>query len=133
MGAYVVTQLVKAMTQRRIQVQGARVLVMGLAFKENCPDPRNTRIIDIVHELAEYDVQADVYDPWVSDDEAQQEYGITLVTVLAPASYDAIIIAVAHDQFKSMGTDALRALGKPEHVLFDLKYVLPAAASDLRL
>jgi UDP-N-acetyl-D-glucosamine/UDP-N-acetyl-D-galactosamine dehydrogenase len=133
MGAYVVTQLVKAMTQRRIQVQGARVLVMGLAFKENCPDLRNTRIVDIVHELAEYDVQADVYDPWVSAEEAQHENGITPVTALVPASYDAIIIAVAHDQFKVMGAAALRALGKPEHVLFDLKYVLPAVSSDLRL
>ena len=133
MGAYVVTQLVKAMTQRRIQVQGARVLVMGLAFKENCPDIRNTRIVDIVQELAEYDVQADVYDPWISGEEAQHEYGITPITALVPASYDAIIIAVAHDQFKAMGAAALRALGKPEHVLFDLKYVLPADASDLRL
>lgn len=133
MGAYVVTQLVKAMTQRRIQVQGARVLVMGLAFKENCPDLRNTRIIDIVDELSEYDVQADVYDPWVFGEEAQHEYGISPVTALVPASYDAIIIAVAHDQFKAMGATALRALGKPEHVLFDLKYVLPATASDLRL
>lgn len=133
MGAYVVTQLVKAMTQRRIQVQGARVLVMGLAFKENCPDIRNTRIVDIVQELAEYDVQADVYDPWISGEEAQHEYGITPITALVPASYDAIIIAVAHDQFKAMGSAALRALGKPEHVLFDLKYVLPTDASDLRL
>ncbi len=133
MGAYVVTQLVKAMTQRRIQVQGARVLVMGLAFKENCPDLRNTRIVDIVHELAEYDVQADVYDPWVSCEEAQHEYGISPVKVLAPNSYDAIIIAVAHDQFKAMGSSDLRALGKAEHVLFDLKYVLPASLSDLRL
>lgn len=133
MGAYVVTQLVKAMTQRRIQVQGARVLVMGLAFKENCPDIRNTRIVDIVQELAEYDVQADVYDPWISGEEALHEYGITPITALVPTSYDAIIIAVAHDQFKAMGAAALRALGKPEHVLFDLKYVLPADASDLRL
>lgn len=133
MGAYVVTQLVKAMTQRRIQVQGARVLVMGLAFKENCPDIRNTRIVDIVQELAEYDVQSDVYDPWISGEEAQHEYGITPITALVPASYDAIIIAVAHDQFKAMGAVALRALGKPEHVLFDLKYVLPTDASDLRL
>lgn len=133
MGAYVVTQLVKAMTQRRIQVQGARVLVMGLAFKENCPDIRNTRIVDIVQELAEYDVQSDVYDPWISGEEAQHEYGITPITALVPASYDAIIIAVAHDQFKAMGAAALRALGKPEHVLFDLKYVLPTDASDLRL
>ena len=133
MGAYVVTQLVKTMTQRRIHVQGARVLVMGLAFKENCPDLRNTRIVDIVKELAEYDVQADVYDPWVSTEEAQHEYGITPVSQLEPAAYDAIIIAVAHEQFKSMGAPALRALGKPQHVLYDLKYVLSAADSDMRL
>jgi UDP-N-acetyl-D-glucosamine/UDP-N-acetyl-D-galactosamine dehydrogenase len=136
MGAYVVTQLVKAMTQRRIHVQGARVLVMGLAFKENCPDLRNTRIVDIVHELAEYDIKADVYDPWVTIEEAQHEYNITPLTQfseLSAGSYDAIIIAVAHDQFKAMGAPALRALGKLEHVLFDLKYVLPADASDLRL
>lgn len=136
MGAYVVTQLVKAMTQRRIHVQGARVLVMGLAFKENCPDLRNTRIVDIVHELAEYDIKADVYDPWVTTEEAQHEYNITPLTQfgeLSAGSYDAIIVAVAHDQFKAMGESALRALGKPEHVLFDLKYVLPADASDLRL
>ena len=133
MGAYVVTQLVKAMTQRRIHVQGSRVLVLGLAFKENCPDLRNTRVVDILTELSDYDVQADVYDPWVSAEEAQHEYGITPVRHLAPAAYDAIIIAVAHDQFKAMPPAALRALGKPQHVLYDLKYVLPADASDLRL
>jgi UDP-N-acetyl-D-galactosamine dehydrogenase len=133
MGAYVVTQLVKTMTQRRIHVQGARVLVLGLAFKENCPDLRNTRIMDIVKELADYDVQADVYDPWVSVEEAQHEYNITPVTQLEAGAYDAIIIAVAHDQFKTMGAPALRALGKPGHVLYDLKYLLPADASDLRL
>ena len=133
MGAYVVTQLVKTMTQRRIHVQGARVLVMGLAFKENCPDLRNTRVVDIIKELAEYDVQADVYDPWVSAEEAQHEYGITPVRYLEAAAYDAIIIAVAHDQFKAMSAEDLRALGKPRHVLYDLKYVLPAHDSDLRL
>ena len=133
MGAYVVTQVVKAMTQRRIHVQGARVLVMGLAFKENCPDLRNTRVVDIVHELADYDVQADVYDPWVSAEEAQHEYGITPVLQPEAGAYDAIIVAVAHDQFKAMGARDLRALGKPQHVLYDLKYVLPAEASDLRL
>lgn len=133
MGAYVVTQLVKTMTQRRIHVQGSRVLVMGLAFKENCPDLRNTRIVDIVHELAEYDVKADVYDPWVSSAEAQHEYGITPVQQPAAGAYDAIIVAVAHKEFKAMGAPAIRALGKPEHVLFDLKYILSAQESDLRL
>lgn len=133
MGAYAVTQLVKAMTQRRIHVQGARVLVMGLTFKENCPDLRNTRVVDIVKELADYNVQADVFDPWANAAEAQHEYGITPVQQPAAGAYDAIIIAVAHHQFKAMGPVAIRALGKPEHVLYDLKYLLPAAYSDLRL
>lgn len=133
MGAYVVTQLVKAMTKRRIHVRGARVLVMGLAFKENCPDLRNTRVVDIVRELTDYDVQADVHDPWVSAEEAQHEYGITPVRRPEAGTYDAIIVAVAHEQFKAMGAAAFRALGKPEHVLFDLKYVLTASESDLRL
>lgn len=133
MGAYVVTQLVKTMTQRRIHVQGARVLVMGLTFKENCPDLRNTRVVDIVRELGEYDVQADVYDPWVSTEEAQHEYGITPVQQPAAGAYDAIIVAVAHREFKAMGAGAIRALGKTQHVLFDLKYILPAQDSDLRL
>jgi UDP-N-acetyl-D-glucosamine/UDP-N-acetyl-D-galactosamine dehydrogenase len=130
MGAYVVTQLV---TRRRLQVDGARILIMGLTFKENCPDLRNTRVVDIVKELADYHVQADVFDPWANAAEAQHEYGITLVQQPAAGSYDAIIIAVAHHQFKAMGLDAIRALGKPEHVLYDLKYLLPAADSDLRL
>lgn len=133
MGAYVVAQLVKAMTKRRMHVKGAKVLVMGLTFKENCPDLRNTRVIDILKELSQYEVQADVFDPWVSIEDAQQAYGITLVRQPELAAYDATIIAVAHDYFKAMGAPALRAFGKPEHVLFDLKYLLPANASDLRL
>jgi len=133
MGAYVVAQLVKAMTKRRMHVKGARVLVMGLTFKENCPDLRNTRVIDILKELSQYEAQADVFDPWVSIEDAQQAYGITLVRQPELAAYDATIIAVAHDYFKAMGAPALRAFGKPEHVLFDLKYLLPANASDLRL
>ncbi len=133
MGAYVVTQLVKAMTRRRLQVDGARILIMGLTFKENCPDLRNTRVVDIVKELAEYHVQADVFDPWANADAAQHEYGITLMQQPEPGAYDAIIIAVAHHQFKAMGAAAIRALGKPEHVLYDLKYLLPVTDSDLRL
>jgi UDP-N-acetyl-D-glucosamine/UDP-N-acetyl-D-galactosamine dehydrogenase len=133
MGAYVVTQLVKAMTQRRIHVRGARVLVMGLTFKENCPDLRNTRVVDILRELSEYDVQADVYDPWVSAEEAQHEYGITPVQQPEPGTYDAIIIAVAHREFRAMGAGAIRTLGRVQHVLFDLKYILPVLDSDLRL
>ena len=133
MGAYVVTQLVKQMTKQRIHVQGARVLVMGLTFKENCPDLRNTKVVDIVRELAEYEVAAEVYDPWVNPAEAQHEYGFATITQPEPGAYDAIIVAVAHQQFKAMGVNALRALGKPEHVLFDLKYILGPTEADIRL
>ena len=133
MGSYVVSQLVKLMTRRRIHVQGARVLVMGLAFKENCPDLRNTRVVDIVTELNEYNVDVDVYDPWVSSQEAMQEYAIEPVQHLSAGRYDAIIVAVAHRQFAEMGVAAIRALGKPQHVLYDLKYIMPAEQSDLRL
>jgi UDP-N-acetyl-D-galactosamine dehydrogenase len=133
MGAYVVAQLVKAMMQRRIQVDGARILVMGLTFKENCPDLRNTRVVDIVAELKEYNCQVDVYDPWISAEESEHEYGITPIAKLPADSYDGIIVAVAHHQFKAMGEAAIRALGKKAHVLYDLKYILPADASDLRL
>ncbi|WP_180003625.1 MULTISPECIES: Vi polysaccharide biosynthesis UDP-N-acetylglucosamine C-6 dehydrogenase TviB [unclassified Acinetobacter] len=133
MGAYVVTQLVKAMLKKRIQVEDAKVLILGLSFKENCPDIRNTRIIDIVKELKEYHIDADVYDPWVDATEAEHEYGISPVQALENGKYDAVILAVAHEQFKAMGADAIRALGKSEHVLYDLKYVLSQAESDLRL
>lgn len=133
MGQYVVSQLVKAMMKKRIQVQGARVLVMGLAFKENCPDLRNTRIVDIVTELKDYGVQADVFDPWVAVEEAQREYAITPISQPEAATYDAIILAVGHQQFKEMGAAEIRALGKSENILYDLKYLLPAEESDLRL
>jgi UDP-N-acetyl-D-galactosamine dehydrogenase len=135
MGAYVVSQLVKAMMKRQIHVDGARILVMGLTFKENCPDLRNTRVVDIVTELKEYNCQVDVYDPWISTAEAEHEYGITPIDALPAGEgfYDGIIMAVAHHQFKEMGAKALRALGKKAHVLYDLKYILPAEATDLRL
>lgn len=133
MGAYVVTQLVKGMIKKKIQVEGAKVLVLGLSFKENCPDIRNTKIIDIVKELQEYHVQVDVYDPWVDAAEAEHEYNITPVQQLEQGQYDAVILAVAHDQFKAMGAAEIRALGKAEHILYDLKYVLDVNAVDLRL
>ncbi|HCW21055.1 MULTISPECIES: Vi polysaccharide biosynthesis UDP-N-acetylglucosamine C-6 dehydrogenase TviB [Achromobacter] len=133
MGGYVVSQLVKAMTKQRIHVQGARVLVMGLAFKENCPDLRNTRIVDIVGELRDYNVDVDVYDPWVDPEEAMHEYGLTPVAKLEEGKYDAVILAVAHNQFKALGAEGIRKLGKAQHILYDLKYVLSAAESDLRL
>jgi UDP-N-acetyl-D-galactosamine dehydrogenase len=133
MGAYVVAQLVKAMTKKRIHVEGAKVLVMGLTFKENCPDLRNTRVVDIVAELNDYNCEVDVYDPWVTSEEAQCEYGISPIIKPESGAYDAIILAVAHHQFKDMGAGAIRALGKPASVLYDLKYVLSTQESDLRL
>ena len=133
MGAYVVTQLVKGMIKKKIQVEGAKVLVLGLSFKENCPDIRNTKIIDIVTELKEYQIDVDVYDPWVDVQEAEHEYGISPVKSVSDNNYDAIILAVAHEQFKQMGATKIRALGKQSHVLYDLKYVLDAKEADIRL
>ncbi len=133
MGAYVVQRVVKLMTQQRLPVMDARVLVLGLAFKENCPDLRNTRVVDIVQEFRDYHAQVDVYDPWVDRQEAQHEYGIDLVAAPKPGHYDAIILAVAHRQFQELGATGLRALGKPGAVLFDVKYLLPAGEVDGRL
>ena len=133
MGSYVVSQLVKAMLKNRIHVQNANILIMGLTFKENCPDLRNTRAIDIVHELEEYNINVDVYDPWADHDEAMTEYGIKPIDSLQEDFYDAIIIAVSHQQFLEMGVSAIRKLGKKAHVLYDLKYVFTADDVDLRL
>lgn len=133
MGAYVAGQMVKAMLKRRVQVEGARVLILGLAFKENCPDLRNTRIVDVVRELQDYGIIVDVYDPWVDAKEANAEYGIAPVATPQEGAYDGLILAVAHDEFREAGAEALRRLGKPEHVLYDLKYVLPVEDADLRL
>ncbi len=133
MGAYVASQLVKALLKRSIHVQSARILIMGLTFKENCPDLRNTRVVDIVRELADYDVVAEVYDPWVDPEEAQHEYGLKPIQEPQPGAYDAMILAVAHDQFRSMGAQKIRSFGKEKHVLYDLKYVLSPEESDERL
>ena len=133
MGRYVISQLVKAMIKRRIQVSGARVLVMGLTFKENCPDIRNTKVVDILAELKEYGVVADVFDPWVDAAEAEHEYGITPIAQPEAGSYDAVILAVGHKQFRDMGAAGIRALGNADSILYDLKYVLSTADSDLRL
>lgn len=133
MGAYVVSQLVKSMLKKRIQVEGSRVLVMGLTFKENCPDLRNTKVVDIIRELQDYGINADCYDPWINPQEASHEYGIAPISELSEGEYDAVILAVAHKQFIEMGAEQIRALGRPDHVLYDLKYILPADSSDLRL
>ncbi|QCS11042.1 Vi polysaccharide biosynthesis UDP-N-acetylglucosamine C-6 dehydrogenase TviB [Acinetobacter radioresistens] len=133
MGAYVVTQLVKQMIRKKIQVEGSKVLVLGLSFKENCPDIRNTKIIDIINELKEYQIEVDIYDPWVDISEAQHEYNVTPIKTLQDSTYDGVILAVAHEEFKVMGADKMRKLGKANHVLYDLKYVLDQSEVDIRL
>ena len=133
MGRYVVSELVKVMLNRRLHVNGARVLVMGLTFKENCPDIRNTKVVDIIEELNSYGVITDVFDPWVNAAEAEHEYGITPIQQPQQGDYDAIILAVAHEQFRALGAEGIKALAKPEHVIYDLKYVLDAEDADIRL
>jgi UDP-N-acetyl-D-glucosamine/UDP-N-acetyl-D-galactosamine dehydrogenase len=133
MGQHVAQRVIKLMTQRRIHTAGSNILVLGLAFKENCPDLRNTRVTDVVGEFASYGANVDVHDPWVSAEEARHEYGLELVADLVPARYDAIVLAVAHHQFITLGVERIRALGKPGCVLFDVKQVLPREAVDDRL
>ncbi|WP_026609546.1 Vi polysaccharide biosynthesis UDP-N-acetylglucosamine C-6 dehydrogenase TviB [Methylocaldum szegediense] len=130
MGEYVANRLVKLMTQRRLQVCQANILIMGLTFKENCPDIRNTRVTDIIKELESYNARVDVYDPWANPEEVHDEYGIDLVQELPTGKYDAVVIAVAHREFKAMGPQAIRALAKPQGVLFDVKYTLPHDSVD---
>lgn len=133
MGGYIARELVKEMIRGGSSVKGARVLVMGLAFKENCPDLRNTRVVDIVGELRSYGVEVDVWDPWVEAAEALHEYGLNLTDMPKDGAYDALILAVAHREFVEMGVDAIRALGKPGAVLFDVKSALPLGAAEMSL
>lgn len=134
MGAYVASQLIKRMTQRGIQLGGSRVLIMGLTFKENTPDLRNTKVIDIITELEQYGLAVDVFDPWVDPDEARTAYGLLPVEEPSTGTYAGIIVAVAHEQFRAMGTEGIRSFGIPSrHVVYDLKAVLPKDGSDLRL
>lgn len=133
MGAFVASQLVKAMLKKRIHVDGSRVLLLGLTFKENCPDLRNTRVVDIITELEQFGVKVDVYDPWVNSDEAQEAYGIITLDEPGKSAYDGIVLAVAHDIFRDLGAVTVRSYGRSDHVLYDLKYVFAREDSDLRL
>ena len=133
MGSHVVERVVKLMTQNRIHAVDARVLILGFTFKENCPDLRNTRVIDIIKEFNDYHADVDIYDPWVNADDLEHEYGIRPIDTLENGQYDAIVLAVAHDQFKDMGIDDIHALGKDRHILFDVKNILPADRVDGRL
>lgn len=133
MGAYVTESVIKLMLKRRMHVADSNVLMLGLTFKENCPDLRNTRVIDMIKEFQNYGAKVDVYDPWIDAEEARHEYGITPVGKLENGKYDAVILAVSHRQFKEMGVDKIRALGKPQSVLYDVKSLLPKDKVDGRL
>ena len=134
MGLFVAAQVVRLMTRKGITLPDARVLVMGITFKEDCPDVRNTKVVDVITELREFGTRVDVYDPWADADDVQEEYGIDLLTDKpADGQYDAIILAVSHREFVKMQIDQIHALGKPEHVVYDIKSVLPADQIDSRL
>ena len=133
MGGYIARELIKEMIRRDAHIMGARVLVMGLTFKENCPDLRNTKVVDIIAELKSYGADVDVWDPWVDSAEAHEEYGLDLVAQPQAGAYDAIVLAVAHKEFIEMGADAIRALGKAGLIVFDVKSALPLGKAELRL
>ncbi|MEJ2425119.1 MAG: Vi polysaccharide biosynthesis UDP-N-acetylglucosamine C-6 dehydrogenase TviB [Candidatus Thiodiazotropha sp.] len=133
MGAYVVHSVMKMMMKRGTASRNNKILVLGLTFKENCPDLRNTRVVDIVKEFAEYGAEVDLYDPWVNPDEAEHEYGLRPIGELNNGAYDAVIIAVAHREFVAMGSQQIRALCKPDGVLYDVKHILPVQDVDARL
>ncbi|XOZ33344.1 Vi polysaccharide biosynthesis UDP-N-acetylglucosamine C-6 dehydrogenase TviB [Halomonadaceae bacterium KBTZ08] len=133
MGPHVADTVIKHMTRNRIQVVDSRVLIMGLTFKENCPDIRNTRVVDVVREFEGFHANVDVWDPWADAQEVRDEYGLNLIQAPNKGEYDAIILTVAHDDFLGEGVDNLRTLGKPNHILFDVKYALPKEAVDARL
>ena len=126
-------QLTELMTKKGISIVNANILIMGLTFKENCPDLRNSRVVDVIKKLESFECKIDVYDPWVNKEEARKEYGITPIDIVTSAKYDAILIAVAHNQFKKLSFAEIRAFGAKNHVLYDLKYVLKANEVDGRL
>ncbi len=133
MGAYVAQQVVKLMTERHIMVADSKILILGLAFKENCPDLRNSKVVDIVNELKNFDAQVDIYDPWVEAGSAYLEYGLRPLKTPKRGGYDAIVIAVGHDEFKAMGVDKIRRMARKIHVLYDVKYLFPEDQTDGRL
>src|SRR5690606_31371236 len=133
MGEFIASSVIKLMARHKIHLVDANILVMGLAFKENCPDLRNTRVVDIVAELGSYHANVHIYDPWVDAEEAREEYGLEMIEKPTPEFYDAIIVCVGHNEFREMGVEAIRALGKDKHVLFDVKHILPKDRVDARL
>jgi UDP-N-acetyl-D-galactosamine dehydrogenase len=133
MGEYVASRVVKLMIGRNIQPAEARVLILGLTFKENCPDVRNTKVADVIRELETYRCRVDVFDPWVDAREAEHEYGISIVAEPQSGTYDAVVIAVAHQEFVALGAEGIRRFGSPNVVIFDIKHVLRKDQVDGRL
>ena len=133
MGSYVSDQVSKLMTKKRIHIVDANILIMGLTFKENCPDLRNTRVVDLVKEFESFNCNVDVYDPWVNKDEAIHEYNIRPIDKPIKGKYDAILLAVSHSEFKELTVEQIRTYGRDSHVLYDIKYLLKANESDGRL
>ena len=133
MSLYVASQVIKLMLKKGIRPSGAKVLVLGLTFKENCPDVRNTKVVDIVKELSSYGASVDVHDPWCDAAEAKHEYDLDLVSTPLKGAYDGVVIAVAHNEFRALGAAGIRAFCKDTSVLYDIKYVLPADQVDDRL
>ncbi|MFO1469123.1 MAG: Vi polysaccharide biosynthesis UDP-N-acetylglucosamine C-6 dehydrogenase TviB [Steroidobacteraceae bacterium] len=133
MGAYVAQQVIRLMTERRLLVADSRILVMGLTFKENCPDLRNSKVIDIINELKRFDARVEVFDPWVDAEGAKHEYGVRPIKTPKPGTYDAIVLAVPHDEIRKMGIRGIRRLAKKVHVVYDVKYMFAQDQTDGRL
>ena len=133
MSIYVASRIIKLMLKNSMQPQTSRILFLGLTFKEDCPDVRNTKVVDIIKELDGYGAHCEVYDPWVNADEARNEYGIEMMAEPGTGTYDVIVIAVAHEQFRDLGEEGIKAFGKAVCLVYDIKYLLPAESSDDRL
>ena len=133
MGMYVANQVLKLLIQKEHKIAGAKVLVLGITFKENCPDMRNTRVIDLIETFTSFNCNVDIFDPWVDCHDAQEEYGITPIEHLPEGKYDVIILAVAHHQFKQLGIEQIKKYGRRNHVLYDVKYVFSSSEVDGRI
>jgi UDP-N-acetyl-D-galactosamine dehydrogenase len=133
MALYVADQITKLMASKRIHVKGSRALILGITFKENCPDIRNSKVVDVVRELQKNGAEVDIYDPWADNAELKHEYGLRVIRDLKPRRYDVAVVAVAHKAFRELGVDGLRKLCKKTHVVYDIKQVYPASQVDGRL
>ena len=133
MGSYVSNQVKRLMTQKQINVVDSKILILGFSFKENCPDSRNTRVVDIMNDLMHSHCNVDIYDPWVNSQEVYNEYGIQIVNKPETGCYDAVIIAVAHDEFKKMKLNGIKSLCNENHVIYDVKHILDKSDADGRL